>query len=123
MITLEYKIKQLLSANVETGEVTRDIFELMDYQDSLMVECEKLAKEKGTLLGRIIRFPMADSYAYYIITKVNKKTVKLNWINYCDGYMNKRIGEEGLIDIQYALDDVRGQDMLSEIFKRKENES
>ena len=120
MKTLKYKINQLLSANVETGEVIRDIIELMDYQNSLMNECERLAKEKGTLLGRIIRFPMADSYAYYIITKVNKKTVKLNWINFCDGYMDRRIGEEGLIDIDYALDDVHGQDMLSEIFKRKE---
>lgn len=120
MITLEYKIKQLLSANIESGEVTRDIFELMDYQNTLMKECEDLARENGTVLGRIIKFPMCDSYAFYIVTKLNKKTAKINWINYGDGYMDKRIDEEGLIDINYVLDDVRGQDVLNEIFKQKE---
>lgn len=119
MDILKYKIKQLLSANhsenVKVGGFDA-IRELMEYQNSLMNECERLARKQKSLLGRIIKFSMADSFAYYIITKVNKKTVRLEWINYCDGWMDSRIGEGGLIDIEYVENEVRHQDRLHQLF-------
>ena len=49
----------------------------MERQDELMNELEVLAKEANTLVGRVLRFPMADSYALYVVTRVYKKTVKV----------------------------------------------
>ena len=119
MDILKYKIKQLLSANhsenVKVGGFDA-IRELMEYQNSLMKECERLAREQKSLLGRIIKFPMADSYAFYVITKVNRKTVRLEWIDYCDGWMDSRIGEGGLIDIEYVENDVKNQEILHKLF-------
>lgn len=50
-----------------------------------MDELKVLARKECTPLGRIIKFQMADSYAYYVISHLDKRNVVLNWIDYCDG--------------------------------------
>jgi hypothetical protein len=84
--------------------------------DRVIDELRKLAKANNTLLGRIIKFPKGDGYAMYVITKVNKKTVRIDWIDYGDGWIDDRCGKAALIDIDYASSKVIGEDKLMELF-------
>jgi hypothetical protein len=92
----------------------------MDKQDNLMNELKELAKTNKTLLGRVIRFPHADSYAVYVITKVNKKTVRINWVDYCDAWQDERCGIAANLDIRYATQKIKGEDCLDEMFSKKQ---
>lgn len=85
----------------------------------MLDDIKKLVKEKKTIVGRVIKFPMADSYAYYIITKTTLKTATLVWFDYCDGWQNDRLGCSGNVDIDYAIKRVNGEDKLEEIFSKK----
>jgi hypothetical protein len=41
----------------------------------------------------LIALPVADGRAWYVVTKVNKKTVKVEWRGFCpDNYMDQRWG-------------------------------
>jgi hypothetical protein len=122
MKEIQKKIQELLNVSNEEvdykkgwEESRKKIFR----QDQLMNEIKVLAKANKTLLGRTIRFPHADSYAVYIITKVNKKTVRLTWVNYCDGWQDDRCGLEANMDIRYATQKVQGEDNLDKIFSSR----
>lgn len=92
---------------------------IMKRQEKLIDELKTLAKQHNTILGRTIKFPMADSYALYVITKVNKSTAQVTWLKYCDAWVDDRLGYRGSLSIDYATRDVRGQDALEEMFSRK----
>jgi len=92
---------------------------IMKRQENLIDELKTLAKQHNTILGRTIKFPMADSYALYVITKVNKNTVQVTWLKYCDAWVDDRLGYRGSLSFDYASRDVRGQDALEEMFSRK----
>ena len=92
---------------------------IMKRQEKLIDELKTLAKQHNTILGRTIKFPMADSYALYVITKVNKNTVQVTWLKYCDAWVDDRLGYRGSLSFDYASRDVRGQDALEEMFSRK----
>jgi len=124
METIKAKIQELLKYN------DIDIFDsfakekddplhfdnIMKTQENLMEELKVLAKAEDTLLGRTMRFPMADSYALYVITKVNKTTVQLTWIKWCDAWQDDRLGYTGSLPYDYASRQVRGGDKLAELF-------
>ncbi|RYD79752.1 MAG: hypothetical protein EOP84_12675 [Verrucomicrobiaceae bacterium] len=44
------------------------------------------AKTAGTLVGRTVKFPAADSYAYYVVSKATKATVTLVHAPLGDGW-------------------------------------
>lgn len=47
----------------------------------------------GVHKGKLFRVPAGDGYAYYIATKVNKKTVDIEWRGYClDRWVDARFG-------------------------------
>jgi hypothetical protein len=92
---------------------------IMKRQEKLIDELKTLAKQHNTILGRTIKFPMADSYALYVITKVNKNTVQVTWLKYCDAWVDDRLGYRGSLSFDYASRDVKGQDALEEMFSRK----
>ena len=92
---------------------------IMKRQEKLIDELKTLAKQHNTLFGRTIKFPMSDSYALYVITKVNKNTVQVTWLKYCDAWVDDRLGYRGSLSFDYASRDVRGQDALEEMFSRK----
>lgn len=71
-------------------------------QNELIEELIPMARKHNTLLGRTVRFPMADSYALYLVTKVNTKTVELTWLNYSDAWIDDRLGKKGNIDKAYV---------------------
>ena len=92
---------------------------IMKRQQELQEEIDELAKANNTILGRQIKFPHADSYAYYVITKVNKRSVEITWVKYCDAWQDSRAGYQSLLDFDYANQQVRGQDALAEMFSKK----
>jgi hypothetical protein len=82
----------------------------------LMDNLKDMAKKQCTVLGRTIKFPMADSCALYVVSKLNKKTAVLSWVNYCDGWHDDRLGLKGTIDINYVMKNVTAQDNLDKLF-------
>lgn len=74
----------------------------MNKQEALMQECIALARSKGTLFGRIVRIPMADSNAVYVVTKLNTRTVQLTWVKFCDNWVDQRIGYQGTYPLALA---------------------
>lgn len=117
------KINDLLELNKQEIKVGtnahKDLILKMELQDRIMNELKVLARANKTLLGRIIKFPCADSYAVYVITKVNKKSVKIEWVDYCDGWQDDRAGVTSILDINYAVKTVQGEDMLDKLFNAK----
>lgn len=93
---------------------------LLKQQDKLMDEIEELAIKHNTILGRIVKFPMGDGYAIYIITKVNKKSARLTWVKYCDAWQDDRIGYEANVDIDYVKQKVAQRDALNKLFRNKQ---
>ena len=122
---LVVKIRELLALNdVELvytfgSDDPNSIDKIMKRQEQLQEEIDELAKANDTILGRQIKFPMADSYAYYVITKVNKQTVEITWVKYCDAWQDSRAGYQSLLNFDYANQQVRGQDALAELFSKK----
>lgn len=82
-------------------------------------ECDKKAKERGSLVGRFIQEQYADSYAYYQIIKENKKTVR---IRVCTGIGDSWTipywGKEATIEKSYAIESIRRRDALNRIFSK-----
>ena len=97
-------------------KVTKDknffenLMEKMRQQGIVMDKLRIAALEEGTLLGRIIKFGVADGYAIYVITKVYQKTVQIDWVNYGDGWSDARAGHQALLDIDYARAFVKFED-------------
>jgi len=125
MKELKTKIQELLAFNeVEPvydfeSKDPNSLFEIMKRQEQLQEEIDALAKANNTILGRQIKFPMADSYAYYVITKVNKRTVEITWVKYCDAWQDRRAGYCANMNIDYVTAEVKGQDALAELFGAK----
>ena len=118
---IKQKINELLAYNyieISHPDYMKKFDEKMASQETIMDELKVLAKANNTILGRTIQFPMADSYALYLITKVNKKSVVLSWVEYCDAWQDDRLGDKGTIDYQYAFDKVKGVDRMAELFSK-----
>jgi hypothetical protein len=54
---------------------------------------------------------MADSYALYLITKINKTTVQLTWLDWCDAWQDDRLGAQGNLPISYVKRQIDFDDM------------
>lgn len=117
------KIKILLDKSVEvvrtdSMDAWKAYMKKTQELDVLMDELKALARKEKTLLGRIIKFPVADGYAIYVITKVNKARVKIEWIDYADGWVDDRCGKAALLDINYATEKIAGEDALEKLFSK-----
>lgn len=125
METINAKMNELLAFNtVEPvytfGSKAENSFDnIMKRQEELMDELKVLAKAKKTLIGRTIQFPMADSYALYLITGANAKTVQLKWLKWCDAWVDDRCGYACRLSRKYAEQTVFGRDRLDEMFSKK----
>jgi hypothetical protein len=84
-----------------------------------MVAKDKAAAEKGTLLGRYLNIQIADGYAYYEITKVNKKSCRVRVIrNIGDDWVIPYIGEEGSVPMDYVQQVIRRRENHAKLFGR-----
>jgi hypothetical protein len=122
MEEIKAKIKQLLLLSSTEPKEGKDYWDnlsaKMQQQEKMWNELKVLAQANNTLLGRIMKFQHADSHAYYVITKVNKSTVRLDWLNYCDAWVDDRCGYACTMDINYANQQIKRVDALAELFSR-----
>lgn len=88
----------------------------MDTQESIINELRELALKHNTIVGRMLKFPFADSYSHYLVTRVDNGIATVQWIDYCDGWQDDRLGTEGTLPQSYVEEKVRGEDILQKIF-------
>lgn len=88
-------------------------------QETLINELEEHAYNARSMTGRFIKFPHADSFALYMVQRVNKKSCRLVWIDWMDGWVDDRLGEAGSLPIDYVHGDICGQDRMKELFGTK----
>ncbi len=131
MKAIQEKIQELLAYNdvepiydfAQRGGDNPNTFDnIMKTQERLMDELKVMAKSRCTLLGRTMQFPMADSYALYVVTKVNKTTVQLTWLKWCDAWQDDRIGYRGSLPVDYASKHIYGRDKLDALFTQAKAE-
>jgi len=60
----------------------------------LEAELEAIGKAagKGLVIGRVLTFGVADGCANYIVTKVRKNDVVVEWVPLGDGYSSQAVG-------------------------------
>jgi len=81
---------------------------------------DQKAKNNNQLVGRYIAEPYADGKAYYRITKVNKKTVRIEVVTEIgDDWVIPYWGEVASIDRAYAENSVAYRDRLAKAFAER----
>ncbi len=93
-----------------------DTSDKMKDQDKLMDEMRDIARKHSLLLGREIKFQTADSYAHYVITQVDENEVTVQWVNYCDGWQDDRLGVTGKLPREYVEGHIRHEDHIHQVF-------
>ena len=83
-------------------------FEQLEKQDIVL-------RDNGILKGRFIAEYYATGYAYYKIIRVNKKTVRIRFINIGDGYSIPYWGYETSIDKDYVINSLAFRDKRDKI--------
>jgi hypothetical protein len=100
----------------ETGLYRCGTDEFKAADANLWTYVKAMEKEAGTGLnvGRVVKFGVSDGYARYIITKINKKTVKLEWLDYADRYRSGQVvdGECSRMEVE---DNIAWADMLADL--------
>lgn len=123
------KLNQLLAMNTINptytfGSKSKNSLEnIMKRQKALIAEIEQISRANNTLLGRTVKFPKADSYALYVVTKVNKATVELSWIRFCDAWQDDRLGYFGNIDINYVQNKIDFDDKWNNMAEARDKEA
>ena len=97
-----------------------------EYDKHILVQFEKAQKlsdslSEGVHVGNLFSIGVADGLAYYVVTKINKKTCAVEWRGFCpDRYTDHHFGWGGsfpISDIARYVCRTRG---LSAIFARKD---
>lgn len=93
---------------------------IMQENEALLLKIDREAKEKGQLLWRFIKEPVADGCAFYQIIKVNKRTVH---IEVCEGlgddYYIPYWGDRATIELSYAAHNVSRRDQINAFFAER----
>lgn len=99
---------------------TNKLIEKWNKNIEALVREDKIAKEKGVLVGRYIKEQYADGYALYKITKETKYKVTIEVVkNVGDDWEIPYWGEKSIISKKYALDNILRRDGLEELFGGK----
>jgi hypothetical protein len=87
-------------------------FEALSKQD------EEAAKQ-GKLVGRVIQEQIADGYAYYVIIRENKKTVRIRRATGLgDDWTIPYWGDEATIEKNYVLNQFQWKEDLAKIMAK-----
>lgn len=79
------------------------IDEYHQYVDEQLEKAQKLSDSlpPGVHVGSLFNIGVADGYAWYVVTKVNKKTCKIEWRCFCpDGYTDHHFRGGGKFPIE-----------------------
>lgn len=78
----------------------------------------------GLHVGKMFRTPVGDGYAYYVVTKVNKKTVKIEWRGFSlDRWVDFRFGAGGKEDRELIESLVAREDNIRRLFAPQPQET
>jgi len=84
--------------------------------DTLWDQLTALARENNTVVGRRVAFQCMDGQANYVVTHLLKNDkVVVQWINYDEDYIDDRLGDKGVLDLEYVLNITTWQDQLEGI--------
>jgi hypothetical protein len=110
------------SYNRETGQ-----FEGGDAYEQHVQTMAKLAADLSDGLpddklrvGHSFRVGVADGFATYVVTKVNKKTCEIEWRGFCaDRYTDQILGWGGTFQIDVILPQVQRERKMAKLFGGK----
>lgn len=108
METIKMKIKELLKLSNTDSSIGN--LNKITQQDNLITELKELSKNKRTLLGRTILYPVGDGFAVYLITQTGPTKVQLSWLKYGDEYIDKLIGKVGTVTNNFATKQINAED-------------
>lgn len=99
-------------------------FEQKDEYHKYVEEQFKKTREKSnkaeTLKDKMFNVPVADGRAYYVVTKVNKKTVHVEWRGFCpDRWRDSVLGIGGKFPKERIESLVKRNEGLAKLFSRK----
>jgi hypothetical protein len=86
--------------------------------DALTAE-DAAARDRGEIVGRLLRFPVADSYAVYRITSA--KPLTLAHVDYMDGWTITAAHLRG-INLASVKEDLRRRDAMDAFFAQRKAE-
>lgn len=81
-----------------------------------MDELKILAKANNTILGRAIFIPHADGNALYVVTKINIRTVRLDWCPWVDNWQDDVLGAGRTLNTNWVLNKIQWREKLDELF-------
>ena len=91
------------------------------YVEKAYKKAEKKAEKSDTLKNQMFWLGVADGSVCYVITKVNKRTVNVEWRGFSnpDNYVDQVLGYVGKLDIERAEALVGWERKRKELFKSK----
>ena len=108
---LNFEVRDYSDYSVQWDEVDR----IYNSNWAKLEAVDKAARDRGELVGRFIREGVADGYALYMITKENKKTVRITHISGLgDDYMIQYWGWECMIEKDFAVRKLRAEDFWND---------
>ena len=111
---LQWTARQPMEEFKKPGDGTFDDYvRKRETLDMLFDELKDLAREEDTLVGRRVSFQTMDGHAHYVVTHVirNHKCV-VQWINYDPDYIDDRLGEKGVLPIDFIEERVRWENAM-----------
>lgn len=100
-----------------------------EFYDMIHSEMERVqalsdALPAGIVKGKLFRVPCGDGYAWYIVMRVNKKTVKIEWRGFSsDRWVDQRFGLGGNVPIEMVEQFIRYEDGTRQLFSKKKEET
>jgi len=98
--TLMERIKALVARATAAHKKMSDFSQETDWsqwtkdENEMEAELDAIDKDAGSglCIGRCLSFGVADGSATYIVTKVRKNDVVVEWVPLCDGYFSDAVG-------------------------------
>ena len=97
-----------------------DLINEWDRNYDAMVARDEQAKAKGLLIGRYVKKPYADGYAYYEIVKENKNTLNLKVVtNIGDDWVVPHWGTAPKVNKKSTVSRLEVEDKFYEMISKK----
>lgn len=98
---------------------TNEFYDMVE-AEMTRVQAMSDALPPGVVKGKLFRVPCGDGYAWYIVTKVNKKTVKIEWRGFSsDRWVDQRFGLGGNVPVEMVEQFIRYEDGTRQLFAKK----
>lgn len=108
--------------------VEKDLYDIpnkfqSEYDDYICSEFDKAKKRsnyiKGLAPGKLLSLAMGDGFAWYVVTKVGKTRVTVEWRGFCpDRWTGQALGWGGTFDRKVMELLVSREDFLRELFNK-----